>query len=485
LQIVNLFSVQQPTEVSLDCELLGGELLKLTDIVRTVPNKRWVCKGEWNGQAVFAKFFSGKRNQYYAARDANGVKALLAANILTPKLLAQRSTQDGKAEVLIFEALAPAENCEVLWKKSAPPERLMLAKKMCVALAKHHAANLLQTDLYFKNFLYFQEDIYTLDGDGIRQFNALNPRVALDNLAVLLSKMDVLEVAAWGEALLSGYHQANQKFSFSFDALHPLSKKFRMLAVNKYAKKIFRNCTDVEIKKSMTSFLAFARPEAEILQNISVEKLDDMMREAKILKNGRTCTVALSVISGKKCVIKRYNMKHAGHFLWRMLRKTRAANSWEHAHRLTLLGLHTAQPLALLEQRLGGLNGKAYFMCEFVDAPDIKEFFRASTDKAQRATVVKNAVQLLYRIYLLKISHGDFKANNLKIVNGQPLLIDLDSMRQHCYDFFAEKAHVRDLKRFMQNWKDDTSLYNAFLKTFKVVYEDHAVLKKARLLIED
>ena len=465
--------------------LVDGTTLVIQQVVRTVPGKRVVSRGEWNAQPVYAKLFLGKNRQRYAKRDAEGIQALLAANILTPRLLAQNKTLDGNMDVLIFEALLPSENCEVLWQKYNATDRLSLAKKLCETLAKHHGANLLQTDLYFKNFIFYQEVIYTLDGDGIRQFEKLSQQRALENFAILLSKMDVLEVEAWGEVLLASYHTTHQYFSFSLATLRKLSVKFRTQAAEKYVKKVLRTCTDVEVKKTDGNFVAIARQDLEAFQTITTEQLDETIKTATILKNGRTCTVALVDFSGKKCVIKRYNIKHIGHFLWRMLRKTRAANSWSNAHRVTLLGVASARPMALIEERFGFLSGKAYFLSEFVDALDIKQFFKQCTDKAARAEVVKNTVQLFYRLFLLKISHGDFKASNIKVNDCQPVLIDLDSMRQHCYDFFAEKAHVRDLKRFMQNWKDDTSLYNAFLKTFKVVYSDHRVLTKARILTKD
>lgn len=465
--------------------LVDGTELTIQQVVRTVPDKRAVCLSEWNAQSVYAKLFVGKNHQRYAKRDADGVKALQDANILTPPLLAQSKTLDEKMDVLIFAALAPAENCEVIWQKINATERLNLAKKMCETLAQHHAANVLQTDLYFKNFLYFQEAIYTLDGDGIRKFELLKQQQVLENFATLLSKMDVLEVEAWGVVLLESYHATHQDFSFSLATLKKLSAKFRTLAAEKYAKKVLRTCTDVEVSNKDGDFVAIVRQDLETFQTITTEQLDEAIKTATILKSGRTCTVALSDFSEKMLVIKRYNIKHVGHFLWRMLRKTRAENSWVNAHRLTLLGIPTAVPVALFEQNIGVLKGKAYFLTEFLDAPDIQQFFKQTTDKTARAEVVKNTVQLFYRLLMLKISHGDFKATNIKISNLQPVLIDLDSMRQHRYDFFAEKAHVRDLKRFMQNWKDDASLYNAFLKTFKVVYADHAVLRQAHILTKD
>ena len=74
------------------------------------------------------------------------------------------------------------------------------------------------------------------------------------------------------------------------------------------------------------------------------------------------------------------------------------------------------------------------------------------------------------------------KATNIKVVDNQPVLIDLDSMIQHRFDKLALNSHARDLRRFMQNWQDNTSLYNAFVKTFKVVYPNDSLLIKAGIV---
>ena len=175
------------------------------------------------------------------------------------------------------------------------------------------------------------------------------------------------------------------------------------------------------------------------------------------------------------------------HGVGRALRKSRAAISWANAHRLQLLGIPTPRPVALIEtysySLLGlRLKGKAYFVSAYVDLPDVADFFAQTSDKAVRAEAMKQLAMLLYRLYLLKLSHGDMKATNIKMQNALPMLIDLDSMQQHRWAYFAKKAHARDLQRFMQNWKDDASLYNAFIKVLKVVYVDHAPLQAAGFL---
>ena len=65
------------------------------------------------------------------------------------------------------------------------------------------------------------------------------------------------------------------------------------------------------------------------------------------------------------------------------------------------------------------------------------------------------------------------------MVDNKPVLIDLDSMRQHKTYFTSRVAHLKDLSRFMQNWQNAPALYNAFVKTFKVVYPDMLILIKA------
>ena len=85
-------------------------------------------------------------------------------------------------------------------------------------------------------------------------------------------------------------------------------------------------------------------------------------------------------------------------------------------------------------------------------------------------------------MYLLQISHGDMKATNIKLQNNKPVLIDLDSMRQHSQATPALQAHVRDLRRFMQNWQSDASLYNAFMKAFVTIYKDQTPLEMAQIL---
>lgn len=461
--------------------------LEALSIVRHLPNRRLVCRAKWGDENVYAKLFFGKNYSRYAQRDETGVRYLTEANVLTPVLLHAEDLPSGKGSVLIFREVANTENAETLWRQLNSNARLKLAKFLVKTIAQHHQANLLQTDLHLKNFLVKDEDIYTLDGDGIRKYASLNQQQSLENLSDLFSKFDVLDIDDWLDTLLKIYTEARTWQVLPDAALiKEMTNAHRQKVASNYAdKKVFRACTDVNITFNRTAlrglFMAASSHE-NINMPKNVAELEVLIQPQNLLKNGNTCTVALAEIDNKKIVVKRYNIKSFWHGISRAFRSSRAAASWANAHRLSVLGIATAKPIAFYEQRsfgfiLGGLRGKAFFLAKFLDLPDVTEFFAITRDKAQRAEAIKNITQLFYKLFLLHISHGDTKATNIKMQGTQPVLIDLDSMRQHRNSNVA--AHMRDLQRFMQNWQEMPSLYNAFVKRFKAVYPDDAMLIKA------
>ena len=481
MQQPDLQSIKAPSKTALSLALSDGSNLFCEEFVRVIPNKRLVCSGIRHQTPVYAKIFIGKKNQFYAARDEAGVKILQLANFATPSLLCATEIVGVQGRVLVFEAIKNAQNTEQVWLKLNPNQRLSLAKKLVQEIAKHHNAGLLQTDLYLKNFLLDDEKIYTLDGDSIRQYAKLSEQQALKNLSVLLSKFDVLEVEIWLADLLKTYAEArNWEAVPEVNLIKKMTNAHRQKVASNYAdKKVFRQCTDVNVHATEGIYIAAASDASNISLPSNLQTLDSLFNVQNLLKNGNTCTVALAEISGEKIVIKRYNIKSVWHGLGRALRQTRAAVSWANAHRLKILDIATAKPIALIEQRNFGLKGKAYFLAEYIDAPDAAQFFAECADKTARAEAVINSVTLFYKLYLLKISHGDMKATNIKIIDNQPVLIDLDSMRQHATYFRSSLAHLRDLNRFMQNWQNEPALYNAFVETFNVVYPDISILIKA------
>lgn len=443
-------------------------------LVRSVPQQREVVRGYWNHQAVYAKKFIGSRAKKHFERDLAGVGLLDQAAIVTPALLHKGALADSHGFVAVFAAICSSKNAEMAYAELDEERRFALMLQLTKTLAQHHRAGLIQTDLYLKNFLVDSQSdiIYTLDGDGIRRLCLLYPkRQRLQNLATLFSKMDVQDDFSWSQDLYRLYCQEMGE-SFVADAHRALllhTQKIRAKVCRDYAdKKVFRNCTDVKVIKDSEHITMTAR-------DFSVERgvlyaLDTYLgRPEQNIKNGNTCTIAKAIVAGQDVVIKRYNIKGFLHGVNRALRQSRAAASWANAHRLSMLNMATPKPLALVEERLMGLfRRRAYFVSAFVDAPDIAEFFARTTDAEVRQQVAGKMATMFYRMYLLRISHGDCKASNIKIKDGRPILLDLDAMQAGAI-FFNHK-HIKDLKRFMHNWRHDAALAALFKEAFVSVY---------------
>jgi len=347
-------------------------------------------------------------------------------------------------------------------------------------VAHHHRNRLLQTDLYLKNFLVKDGVAYTLDGDGIRALPPLfQKRRQLYNLATLFSKFDALD-DAWVKALYAEYCvQAGMVQSAADEArVCYWTQKIRQQVAGGYAdKKVFRNCTDVKVVQRFSSFKAVAA--GFNVGDDALESLDSLLAEPQAnIKNGNTCTVARAALAGRQVVIKRYNIKSFWHGLSRAVRRSRAAQSWANAHRLLILGVATPAPLALVEERAGFLRRRAYFLSEYIDAPDVKQYFAKPAAVEDKKAVARNLALLFYKLYLLKISHGDCKASNIKVLDLQPVLIDLDAMQAHfcCWlgcrlgDWWFKRQHAKDLARFMQNWEDDMETRHLLRQALQLAY---------------
>jgi len=447
--------------------------------VRVLPQRRWVFRAQWSGKAVFAKVFLGAQAEKYASRDAQGVRWLTQAGLATPALLWQGHSADQRASILIYTAIAPADNADVLYQTLPPEQGLLLLKQLVQTLAAQHGAGLVQTDLHLKNFLLSDNKVWSLDGDGIQK-HTLNQRQAYRQLAELISKVQVLDQHAWVAPLLAAYDQARgwQATLFS-STLLTLVKQMKAQEVERYVtRKIFRTCSDVAWQQ--TSQSAQAVSTAGGLHATDLPALEVAMHVGKVLKPGNTCTVVHTHLQDQAVVIKRYNIKDWLHGLSRAWRPSRAAASWRNAHRLQYYGMLTPQPLLMYEQRYCGMRGRAYFVSAYSPWPDALTFFQQCTDSDMRERVIHQLVTLCYQWYLLKVSHGDLKASNLQVTDqGEIVVIDLDSMQQHRRTQMALRAHAKDIRRLLQNWKQDTSLYNALLKSFSLIYQDHTPLRLA------
>jgi tRNA A-37 threonylcarbamoyl transferase component Bud32 len=233
----------------------------------------------------------------------------------------------------------------------------------------------------------------------------------------------------------------------------------------KYLKKIYRECLSYVCRRSWHRYIVYSRE----LQKEDILPLlndpDKFMVKGRLLKDGNTCTLALVNVGGLGLVVKRYNIKNVRHALKRCLRPSRAWKSWKNAHRLTLLGIPTPRPMALVENRWGPLRSKAYFITEYIEAITLKNLFCSGiVEEKALKDVIEQFVDVLQRFADASMCHGDFKATNFLVAGEQIWVTDLDSMQEHRFSRPFRRAFKKDCKRFMKNWINLPEVE----KTFKI-----------------
>ena len=166
--------------------------------------------------------------------------------------------------------------------------------------------------------------------------------------------------------------------------------------------------------------------------------------DAKMLKDGNTCTVMRVEIDGRFYVIKRYNIKNFFHGLMRAFRRSRAAISWRNACCLTSWHLGVVKPVALLKKDLGLCVVKLILFQNILRALICSEYFEMPFQNDEVELVVKNMNELFGSLARVRVSHGDLKATNVLLTENKPILLDLDAMRIHHYFRLWSRANRRD-----------------------------------------
>jgi tRNA A-37 threonylcarbamoyl transferase component Bud32 len=225
----------------------------------------------------------------------------------------------------------------------------------------------------------------------------------------------------------------------------------------RFQKKIFRDCSAFKKVQSRRALIMLDRHhDSEAFRNFLRDPEEHFSRsDVQPLKKGNTSTVIKSTIDGREYVIKRYNIKNFWHGIRRCFRPTRAAMSWRLAQYLCLMGIPTAKPIAFIEKRFLGLRTHSYFVMENIEGEHVGQYYahanRKQEDKKFMADKIK---QLFAHLADIKLTHGDLKMTNILIHQNEPLLIDLDGMREHSSVASFERAFNVEWKRFLANWKD-------------------------------
>ena len=437
-----------------------NELLTCERLLNIISGKRAVCLGRWCNQEVVAKlFFQPLHINRHIRREASGIKALLKAGIPTPDLLFIGKTKDKGVGVLLFKYIHPSRELGELWNttKNVKEKRNLICKLMLI-LAKMHQAGIKHVDLHLNNFLIKNDEIYTIDGTSIKwdkKSRSLKLQDRIKNLALLFAQFTLPDYFLVYD-LYAEYVKASglKDKKDIFDKLQLQIKRWRRWRIRNYIKLNSREYSELVCRKSFARFMFCKRAYYTPAMTAFLDNPDKIINDPKslFLKRGNSSTVIRIKIDNHDLVVKRYNIKNFSHRLRRFFRATRATHSWQSAHLLLMLGIATPKPVAMLERRFGYFRGRAYFIYEYIDGPDVIDFFN-NDDLHQNLDIAKRIADIFKNLAMAKISHHDMKGTNIIINQGRPVLVDLDAMCMHISRRRFQHAHRRDKNIFFENWK--------------------------------
>ena len=449
----------------------NGEEIVCLEVVRSLPGKRLVFLGEYAGAQVFVKLFlDPKKGQRHWQRELDGLNAFKQGNIPTANVLYAGQTADQGWPVIVLAQLTGMKGVKQVWNDADAQSQEQILKRMVVLLARHHQSDLCQTDLHLDNFVVSDQEIFSLDGAGVRVFaQGVDQSAGLKNLGLFIAQLP----SEWEFRVPEIYEiyateRGWQKGPGSESLLRQV-REARAGRWKEYRNKLFRNCTAFTYEKHRDGFQVVASEYAGHEMSDFLHNPDaSFPGSGQALKNGNTCTVWAAAVNGRGLVIKRYNVKGFWHGLKLSLLAGRGERSWVNGHRLLFYGIPTPRPIALLKRR-AKLFSTAYLLTEQVQAVNAWCWFRDhAVSSEEKGRMAEKIALLLQKLQQQRISHGDLKASNILITDGGGImLIDLDAMHQHANTARFKKAWAKDMQRFLENWKKDEEMLGLFVKSLK------------------
>ena len=452
---------QLPLSLALD----NGQTLVVEQWLRVLPEQRYVAKAQWQGRTVLAKLVIGSKASRQYQRELAGAQLLTEQRITSAVLLDAQQQTDGSA-YLLFEFIDDAQSLADAWQECSADRPLSdrqaeVLSRALSAVAQMHLRGLWQSDLHLDNLLQQGEQLYVVDGGGVQSEQAgqpLSQDKAVANLAVFFAQLPSA-FDTYLEELLIHYLLVNGEHALRLENLHKQIHSIRRWRVKDYLKKAGRECSLFSTKISLFGLRVVWRAAQTELEPLLAAP-DAAIATGHIYKTGGAATVARVEQGQHRLVIKRYNIKNILHWFKRFWRPSRAWHSWRAGHRLSVLGIATPQPLAVLENRWLGLRGSAWLISEYCGEQDIIARLAAcQNDGVAAEAEIVALVELLSALIREKISHGDLKGHNILWHQQRCYLIDLDAMQQHRSMRSFARAYNKDRTRLLRNWPQGSPLH--------------------------
>lgn len=228
-------------------------------------------------------------------------------------------------------------------------------------------------------------------------------------------------------------------------------------------KKFSRNDSLIDSKESEFDIHSFNSGKLFIEKNLDLNQftpfLNDesiLISEGEVIKNEKGHLIVKIKIMDRYFFVKKYRIKNIFHGISRLIKKTRALNSWLMIYWLNAVGIRTAKPILLYEEN-GVLGARSSFL--ITEEIEGKRLDEAIDQNTNLDLVVARIGSFFKRMNWIKVSHGDAKTSNFFINQKGLVTFDLDSSKRRKLNFFHNKAISKDKNRILKSLEKNDQVY--------------------------
>ena len=134
--------------------------------------------------------------------------------------------------------------------------------------------------------------------------------------------------------------------------------------------------------------------------------------DARQIYRGARNTLYDTTANGHRVCVKLFRKaKFPNSYIYTTLRRSKARRSYEHAERLLSLGFLTPEPIAWSERRTGLKLNESYYICEYLDLPNIRGWGEMPDAEPLIAALGRYMVEL----HRAGVYHRDFSPGNILV----------------------------------------------------------------------
>lgn len=175
---------------------------------------------------------------------------------------------------------------------------------------------------------------------------------------------------------------------------------------------------------------------------------------AQVMKDDHAAMVARVAGGGGRFVIKRYRPNQWYKWVLRAPRPSKAVRSLRAATLLRAAGVPAAEPVALVEDRIGFVRIRSWLVSRVVEGATLSRLLRGKpADRLAQRRLIAQLIDEIACAHAAGVTFGDTKPANF-VVNGRHLVcVDLDAVSRPWPQWRLRRAQIKDWRVLIETLK--------------------------------